>query len=208
MPPGTGITYQTFTIKGTWRNDTFELGVSERTYLRNQRGAFSEAAYPPLFGYLPLTAGYQHLMDVDDTPIVPSQTLTDGMAFANNEYYIGEALNESNMAHVPFIAKLAFNPRPGQAIDQTSKVYSTISQAFLLNFHWKYKTVAHYDNWGAFPDVWRTGLREYDSEVSPNVPDRVYNYAFMRGVGLVDFWYGSFQADGTVKGYEIYAIDY
>jgi len=208
LPEGSGITYQIYQITGAWHDENFGLDVLTRTYSHLQRIANSKTT-SQIFGYLPLFAGYQHQMDVQDTPIDWNNTLTDGIACIGDDYYIGEAISNIGRVHIPCIAKLAFNPYPGQTIEKVSTIYkSSLEKTFVLNFHWKYKTVDHYDQWGAFTDCWRTGLREYHTEVSPSVADAVYNYVFMKNVGLIDLWYGQFQSDGSIFGYEYYAVDY
>lgn len=204
---GTGITYQIFTITGIWHDDTFAMDVTSRSFLNLQRIAYSQISLSDFFGYLPLFAGYQHLMDVEDTPINMSGTLVDGVGYSNGEYYIGEASSNQNVVHIPFIAKLAFNPYPGQTISPTSKIYNSINKSYLFDFHWTYKTIMKLDQWGAFSDVWRTGLKEYNPS-NPSAPGCVYNYCFMRNVGLIDLWYGQMQPDGSIVGYEYYAVDY
>lgn len=70
----------------------------------------------------------------------------------------------------------------------------------------KFATVGHYDRWGVFPDVWCTSLEELTVDGRSLA---VYNYAFERGVGLVNFWYVNewpFDANHMAWGWEYYAI--
>jgi hypothetical protein len=192
-----------------WHDPTFSLAVMSRAYVKNLRITWSPTTAPLYFGDLPLIQGYWHSTNVPDEPIIPINTLTDGIGEIEQDYYIGEAINELGNVTVPPLAKITCVPFAGQTIEKTTTVYQNRNiKTIMGTFRWKYKTVNHYDNWGVFPDVWRTGLREYRSDNGSGVLDSVYNYAFMRGVGLVDFWYGQFQPNGTILGYEFYAYSY
>jgi hypothetical protein len=200
--PGSAATYQIYAVDCGWDASTLNLWVLNRTYSHTQKTSYSLHNLPSFWGYLPLYVGYQHATDSPAEPINWMSTLTDGVAYAGGEYYIGEAVNNAGIVHLPFIAKLAYNPFPGQTIDQVSKVYDKQTKAFVADFHWMYKTIAHRPVWGAFTDCWHTGLVEYNQAG----PAAIYNYIHMRDVGLVDLWYGVFQPDGSIRGHEYYRV--
>ena len=207
MEDGKQIRYQVFAITGAWNDSSFQMGILSRTYRRDKIISNSITTTPQFCGDLPLFVGYQHDTGTFNIPILYDQSLTDSIGMIDENWYIGELISQQGNVCIPPICKIPFVPVAGLAIENISKVYH-LDETFMLNFKWKNKVVAHYDTWGKFQDVWRIGLREYHTYNNPQVFDTVYNYVFMKNVGLVDFWYGQFGADGKVRGYEFYAVEY
>jgi hypothetical protein len=204
MNAGTQIVYQVYEIQGHWDEATMQLSVTSRTpWNRPIAIQYSSTTCPAYFGNGPL-----YRATYVDSGTAGGALIDGGGVSPGGISYIGEAINEIGWVHVPFIAKLAVNPSAGQTIDATSTVTRGCSDTtFQQTLRWRNRTIAHASSWGPFQDVWRTGLHEYGSE-SGGV-DRVYNYVFARGKGMVNFWYGQLGPDGTItNGQEFYAIQY
>ncbi len=92
----------------------------------------------------------------------------------------------------------------GAEISATSTVYDNLTREIVEMLPWRQRVIA-IGAWGEWADTIRTGLREYNTQINPNVPDHVYNYDFQRDIGLVNFWYGQLIGSAVI-GYEYYAI--
>jgi hypothetical protein len=209
---GSYIKYKVFEIRGAWDNRTMHLSISSRTPHANSpqmiRATVGTCA---AFGNGPIYSSGYHSYNHHQGVWRYKQSLRDGGARSSDGIqYIGEAVNHSGGTHVPFIAKIALAPQPGQVIDEASRVTASSvdcqrhdgGQVYDPAFRWTYKTLRWYPRWGRFNDCWRTALRE----MSPDGGiQQVYNYVFMRNVGMVQFWY----IDPTTgKGFEYYATDW
>ena len=72
----------------------------------------------------------------------------------------------------------------------------------------RFATIGNYADWGGFKDVWWTSLEEIKPD--GRTTNAVYNYAFARGIGLVDLWYSNemaFDANGMAWGWEYFAVN-
>ena len=236
LTSGTSITYQVFVITGTWHPTEGKLDVNSRTYVNSQTiyYYYSLGTCPSFFGQGPLFLKYYTVggpVTPSPTPI-PSQSLQDGgWVSSNGITYIGEAINNlgpgNGNVEIPFIGLLTKNPVAGEIMNETTTVYSACDNPTVIEYlPWSYRTIEHLAQWGDFADVWRTGLWERNTSATdgnhqpiPGAKDRVYNFIFQNGVGMVNFWYGKLQSDNTLyydpsnvydlnNGYEYYAISH
>jgi hypothetical protein len=221
MNNGTSIQYAVYSIHGQWHPNVMQLDVTARSnVLAYNTLSFSSSSCAAFFGQGPL---YRATYNA-------SGSLQDGGWVVNGKAYIGEAINEIGNVQIPFIGKLTKSPIAGEQLSTTSTIYQSCQQSspVIENLPWTYQTISHYATWGTFTDVWRTGLLEKNSQATNaqgqalNGQDRAYNYVFQNGVGLVHFWYGFVQPDGTLyfnpnanpawtdpkNGFEYYAISH
>jgi len=191
---GTQIEYDTFAITGTWHEDTYTLDILTRTeHTTNVVMAFEHAQCPAFSGTE---------MAFERPPGTYQASLYNGtMVSGNGKYYVGEAISEFGGFTFPYEPILTYLPIAGEVIDGYSTTYTSCSDATPLftDWHWQYRTIAHYDNWGPFSDVWRTALKEFRT-------NHVYNYVFQKDVGIVDLWHGAVDAQGNVTGVEYWKV--
>jgi len=205
---GDSITYNVYNITGQWYNPTKELWVYTRSYVGQETVTFSTKTCPTFFGSANLFSESYN----------GTYPIKEGGATVGGISYIGEAINHLGHVMVPFEAKITISPQAGQVIPPTltttytgQNVCNTPPAASpTVQSYWTYRTIAWYPYWGIFPDVWRTGLHECGviADCTPTAGQAVYNYAFMRGVGIVDFWYGTLGQNQEVTGKEYYAVDW
>lgn len=216
MNAGQRIKYQLYSFRGYWDEPSMKITITARApYVPSNPYYMQTISYS--FDICPLYFGYGPLYVATYTdPYGASGSLKDGgWIDPKGISYIGEAVNEKGVVARPFIAKLAFNPSQGQEIRGSSVTnLNCNSQQLYLNkpFNWVYRTIEYNKVWGRYTDTWRTGLREFNSEFNSNNvkhKDRVYNYVFQRGVGMVNFWYGDLEDNQSIlNGVEYYAIEY
>lgn len=208
LTTGESITYNVYDITGYWSNPTKELWVHTRSYVGQEYVTYGVATCPTFFGSAQLfTESYNG-----------TYPLKEGGATVGGKSYLGEAVNHLGQVMIPFEAKITISPQAGEVIPPTLTTTYTGQNVCnnppaaspTVQSYWTYRTIGWYQNWGVFPDVWRTGLHECGviANCTPTAGQTVYNYAFMRGVGMVDFWYGVLDANRNVIGQEYYAIDW
>ena len=107
---------------------------------------------------------------------------------------------------IPPEAKISNSLIVGEVLDTTSVVRKSPTDNTIINpaNHWRYTTIEHLATWGRYVDCWHTALRECNE---PNGRDYVYNYIFMKGKGMVNFWYGQLVGT-TVTGFQLYGVSY
>jgi hypothetical protein len=192
FPMDAKINYLVFNITGHWDEATFAFSIDTQTQRPNTISITPEPIKCPAFTGTKM---------VWENYLGTKTSLMDGKTVSSNgKYYIGEGINENSNLIYPYEALLSYSPIAGESIEEHSRVFTGCSDNTIIvpDFHWKYKTIAHYATWGDFSDVWRTGLHEYTSM-------HVYNYVFANGIGMVDFWHGSVDANGNVTGFRFYA---
>lgn len=178
MKIGTSINYKCFTITGTYNPVTMCIS------------AIINQSIPPLIHRItstlistPSFSGhyqYWHSVETPDEPPIIEHGLGNGFS-VKDKIYVGEAMNEAGQIMIPPEPILMYRPVAGEEITGTSVVYQKYDWgAPIGNLNWKYKTIAHYDMWGVFSDVWHTALDEKNGSV--------YNYIFKKDVGMVDFY--------------------
>jgi hypothetical protein len=211
MTPDSSILYNVSNITGTWNDTTMRLDITSSTLVSPLRISYSKLGHDSYNPAHNLFVHYFHPDSVPNEPVVLTSSLQDAKwLLANGTSYIGELINELGNVIVPPEAKLQKTPSAGSVIEAVSVVRKSVTDNTIVNpaFRWKYRCIEHLANpWGKFTDCWRTGLREYIVE-SGGAKDRVYNYLWMRDKGLVNFWYGDLNANGTVTGTSFYAIEY
>lgn len=194
MPNNLGIEYLVFDITGVWDEETAQLSISTQS--------------PPIKTILIAPEPYNcpafsgTLMQWKKPNGIPLGSLKNGvMVSSNGTYYLGEGINENNNFIYPYEALLTYAPVAGETIEEVSRVFAGCADNTVIipAFYWKYRTIGHYDQWGDFSDVWRTGLHEYTSK-------HVYNYVFAKNIGMVDFWHGSVDENNNVVGTRFYAV--
>ena len=206
MNPGQTTYYAMYKITGEWDPNTMQLSVKTRTFLPGMphKYVIQPAKCPSKFGNGPLFATHQYGSRGEY-----GKSLIDGGGVSSrNIRYIGEVVNNVGQVHSPFIAKIAFNPYAGQTIEENSVVFESCDGDFVHNHRWRYRTISHINTWGAFQDVWRTGLQEFNSD--RGLKDLVYNYVYQKNKGLVNLWYGELESDKRTvinEAYELYAIN-
>lgn len=207
MLDGTSITYAVSTITGTYNDADMRITITSSNFVANQTISFSANQYDS-YVTKDLYVRYYHSDTTPPLPINFNATVQDAKwAAYNNFQYIGEMVNELGNTIIPPEPKLEKFPVGGTTFSGASVIRKSPTDNTIINpsFQWKYRTIEHMAApWGNFTDCWRTGLREY----IPTAKDRVYNYLFMRNKGMVNFWYGDLNADGTVTGYQFFAIEY
>jgi len=207
------IRYQVFAIRAHWNPWTRALSVVSRTphtehiisvkWFANSTSIathfneeFSLPSDPESFGKLG-NISYRDLMV--------------------GEFFIGEiGRPDDNLLVAPPEPKIPLNPSAWHSRQAEAGGLTTMHQVLdsrggslqTWSMITKFRTLGHYPQWGRYVDCWRTSLEE--AEPSGNTGS-VYNYVFMRDVGLVDFWYCapySPDASGISDGYEYYATDW
>jgi len=197
MEVGESITYIQIPITGTWHEDTMALDIDARGDTTGQI-VISFSRNPVLDTFV----NYWHLPEVPPLPVFLSSSLQNSYGYylygkPGALIYVGELVNEFGQIIRPPEALLTMSPIAGENFTRMSRVYT--DDAITIRIHWKYQTIAHYDTWGPFVDCWRTALWEYDS-------NHVYNYVFQHGVGIVDLWHGTVDAQGNVVGVEYWKV--
>jgi len=193
------IEYRVSEIEATWYNDSKILEVNSRTYLNTQR----------------ITIEHRTCSDCWGDNIVYHQVYAGGGSVGNggntvdNRFFYGEAVDHNGAVHIPFLPKLSRDKTIGQTLEVTSKVRESCDNCVLTGASelLKWRLISG-GNWGEFEDTYRTGLVDCNSAV--------FNYVFMKDVGMVNFWYvidipgDPCEPGGTCTGtgYEFYAIDW
>lgn len=193
FPAVSRIEYRVFDITGEWSEAGYTLSINSQTRRDNNIAVTPESYSCPAF------SGTK--MQWENPVGNKTRSLKNGPGVSSNDiYYIGEGINENDNFIYPYEAILTYNPIAGEVIEQRSKVFTSCldNTVIVPSFHWKYKTIAHYETWGGFADVWRTGLHEITS-------NHVYNYIFAKDIGMVDFWHGSIDKYNNVKGVRYFA---
>ncbi len=221
LQPGQSIRYLVMEIAGVWKKDTHEIWILSRTPLpapnTYETIYFGQRTCPTYFGQGPLFTEHYN------APNNPRPLQEGGAVTAQGIPYIGEAINERGQVMIPFEAKITNSPVAGETIGPVQTITYTRDRACEFppatatqtTSYWRYMTIGHYVSWGIFSDVWRTGLHECGTVANcASYPGQsVYNYAFKRGVGLIDFWYGVLGAqdangDFPVTGKEYWSLDH
>lgn len=208
-PNGGSIVYAVIPITGQWNETTGELTVLTRGGATYQKITFSPNTCERL-GTVPLYNNYYHYLNVPNEPAYGWASLQNGVGYAGGKQYIGEYVDRTGWVKIPAEAELSMNPIAGETIEATSIVYENCdpnSAILSSSFHWKYWTLAHYDMWGAFGDVWRTALHEYGNGTTNC--GNVYNFVFQRNVGAINFWtIAPNCTTGIGSGFEYYATGF
>lgn len=194
LPNELEIEYLVFDITGVWSENTYELSITTQAQRPYMISVTPEPYDCPAF------SGTK--MQWQNPVGTQARSLKNGvMVSSNGLYYLGEGINENDNFIYPYEALLTHAPVAGETIEEVSRVFAGCADNTIIvpEFRWRYKTIAHYDTWGDFSDVWRTGLHEY-----PN--SHVYNYVFARDIGMVDFWHGSVDVNHNVVGVRFYAV--
>jgi hypothetical protein len=226
LTPGGSITYSHRMLNdAVWDDRQMVFTVRSQTpVIDTQVRHFSAHSCKTFFGGLPLFVQYQVHEGQAPQPVEWSQTLTMAVQTGTDQQgraveFLGEVLNNmgpggSNNVVIPGIPAITRNPVAGEEINENfagggSAVYeggprgACTNSAVIMGgggaegFRWRYRTVRWSREWGPYKDVWLTGLREYLT-LYGQPADRVYNFIFMRGVGLVGFWYGMVDARGRL----------
>lgn len=196
MVEGHFIEYVELNITGTWHPTTMKLDVNTVVHANppgvRLRIESLRHAQPAYIGYLQHWSYNNQPQD----PINYYSGLVDTpFVYPPNILGLGEVRNEQGWTMYPPECLLTKNPVAGETISAVSRV-SNPDGSFRGNGPWTYRTIAHYDDWGPdFQDVWRTALKE-DTGL-------VYNFAFMKDVGMVDIWLIN---PATGIGKEYYAV--
>jgi hypothetical protein len=202
---GTSLTYNIYAIIGTYNDTDMRISVDTSVYHGTNKISFSANKYDS-YSTKDLYVRYYHATATPPTPINFAATLQEAKWTTwNNFSFIGEMVNELGNTMIPPLPKLQRNPVGGFTYSSSSVVRKSVTDDTIINpaFAWKYRTIEHMAApWNNYIDCWRTGLREYNVTKK----DRVYNYLFMRDKGMVNFWYGDLNADGTVTGYQFQAV--
>jgi hypothetical protein len=197
---GTGIVYEVREITSKWNAETQELAIVTRGPVINQQTLNYSRNYCEALGEMRVST-YQ--IGVNPPLVVDlSQSLQDAAFKIGGVSYIGEGVNQFGNVINPGEAKITASPIAGEVINGSSVVMADCKSKTVIDYAyaWKYRTVAHYDNWRGHSDVWHTGL------VETKGPLATYNYTFSKGVGMVAFWYGNkWNADGSVNGLEYFS---
>lgn len=204
---GTSIVYNVYQMTGTYNDSDMRITVNSNVLQGRVKITFSDNSYDS-YVTKPLIVRYYHSESSPDSPINFSATVQDSKwTTSSNFQYIGEMVNELGNTIIPPEPKLQKIPVAGFTISGSSVIRKSYLDDSIIDpaFKWKYRTIEYFPTaWGGFNDCWRTGLREY----IPSGKDRVYNYLFMKDKGMVNFWYGDLNSDGTVTGYQFYAVSY
>ena len=196
LAPGSWIKYKVFAITAAWHDDSYKLDVTSRRLVGEQTIMAEAATCPDCFGSNPI---WKEQFWVNGHA---TGALQEGGGKLDGKSYLGEAVGRSGQVAVPFLAKLTRYPVAGEILSATSSIKESCEVCSeYMKWSWSYKTIGHLPAWGAFRDVWRTGLKELPVDGK----NSYYNYVFMRGVGLVNFWY-LHTASGAA--YEYYAVDW
>ena len=205
-PDGGYIVYDVYPFTGTWHDNTGELDILTRGAPGVQQTMAFSRTRCAKFPDADLYNAYYHLAGTPNAPAQPWASLQNVDYLYSGKLYIGEGVDQFGAVKIPPEAIITNAPVAGESIDSPSTtVYAGCDSGVVQSsaFHWRYRTIAHYATWGIFPDVWRTSLREYASDNS----GYVYNYAWQRGKGIVDLWYGQLnQQTNAVTGSEYYAV--
>lgn len=186
------IDYQVFKIEGLWHPDTMHLDVTSRVI--SPINAFQRITRIPRGDITAFVFGQG---GVTQTKPVKGATLYNGV----DENGYGEHVNQVDMVQQPGILLLQKTITVGKVVSGTSQVIQDDADGghTSFKFKWVNKTLAQ-GSWGRWPDTVRTALNEPHG-------GQVYNYVFA-DVGIVDFWFGVPNPDGTVSGYEFYAVNW
>jgi hypothetical protein len=205
MTEGQTIKYQVLSFTGTYDAPSMKISVTSQTHLHYNNITFSANSYNS-YSTKDLFVLYYHGIGQPSTPINYSAALQDAKwIMPDNFSYIGEMVNQFGNTMLPPEPKIQKTPVAGVTYSGTSVVRSSATNDTIINpaFNWKYRTVEYLPTWGPFADCWRTALHEYN----PTSKDSVYNYVWMKNVGLVNFWYGELNGN-TVTGYIYHAVEY
>jgi len=205
------IKYQVFRIGAYWSPTTRQLSVLWR--IPDCRVVFVEI----MWLQSPAVAPVRYFKEKF---IVPGGGQWDGQEIGNiiattdsGAEYIGEIGNlEGGLVISPPEPKLMLRPCGGEDLQTFHRALDARSGKLRSwVFFTKYRTIKHCTTWGGFNDVVWTSLEEagypYGNTIS------VYNYAFARGIGLVNFWYCAPFTEipshpSISHGWEFYAVDW
>lgn len=194
FPQDNILEYLVFSMTGVWQPVTMELSILTQSQFPNNMIITPVPYKSPAF--------IGTAMQWSTSSGIVGGSLKNGVAVSNNgKYYMGEGVNELDHVIYPPEALLTATPIATEIIDMHSRILKSPwdNTVIIPDFHWRYRTIAHYDTWGHHTDCWRTALWEYSSSF-------VYNYVFARDVGMVDFWYGNLSADNQVTGMRLYYL--
>ena len=203
---GSWIKYDVNTIWARWDEESSQISVIQRTPHAKHMIEIKWMDHPRMEA--------RYFNELFSSP----PALTDGSglgnmvaAMKNGVPYVGEnGRPDRNFFVVPPEPKIPVIPQGGESLVTRHTVFDGRLGRFNVFPMWtRYRTVAHYDTWGGFSDVWRTGLEE--SPTKRINATSVYNYAFAKGIGLVNFWYCapySPDTNGISEGYEYYATEW
>lgn len=195
MQEGHSITYVELAITGSWQPNMELWVMSTQNTGRTIKVTSGRHEAPGYRGYF---QGWKNII-LPEGPVDYDKGLVNTpYIYGNHKLGIGEVRNELGWVMYPPECILTYAPIAGEMFSSVTRVYENgFNGPYRASGGWTYKTIAHYDNWGPFVDVWRTALSEDTG--------RRYNYVFMRGVGMVDFWH----IDPITKlGFEYWAIDW
>jgi len=199
MLDGSKFTYTVNEITGVWVDRSMRIAISDSKPHANspQVIVWERTRNPAFFGKTPLN---MELVN-GEAAMMEGRDRVGGIA------YIGEAGNRAKqITTMPMLAKLPVKPIVGQEIKATSTVYRNANKSILQLLPWRQRTIA-IGAWGGWSDTIRTGLREFNIVPGSDVLDHVYNYVFVKGIGLVHFWHGRLVGN-VVTGYEYFMTEY
>ncbi len=190
LTPG-WVDYEVFTTTMQWHDDTMHLDILSQAPVPVDQNGFQRITRIPCGGITAFTFGKG---GVATSTIVPSATLYNGEDAAG----VGEYINnvDTGMVQVPGILELQTSPTPGHEVSGTSQIFDCqngIWRAF--PYPWRNRVIA-LGPWATWSDTVRSGLRE--------TTGGAYNYIHARGIGAVDFWWGTPTAT-VFNGYRFYA---
>lgn len=222
---GSWITYSVFTIGGYWHPDNKQFSVASGTRheTRNSPQTITHVdIFPGGFAPLAVTAS-QYQSGAISNPPPNAGAVNDIVGIYEGFKYFGDVGDPLHgIVVTPGEPELPFAPVGGEHIGIDHQVaVSTSGQTIFYSFHTEYWTIGHYATWGSFSDCWWTCVIEYRPAGSggPGTPYQYYDasvglyiscvfqFVWARGIGQVDLWYGTPDANGAfAAGHEYYAI--
>ena len=209
MTPGSSIDYVVYQITGKYNPADMTLSVWSRTI-------------SPINAYQTVTAlrvptpepSVYLVSTLTGQPVPTLATLADTTPFPyliNGLWQPANGstawLGESTVLR-PYEALITANPVVGEKLINNSQAntYDANYKITQWTFYYNYSTISK-GPWGPkWPDTYRTGMLE-----NPNLPGQfaAYNYVFAKGIGQVDYWKCTLDANNMCiagTGYEWYAV--
>lgn len=165
----------------------------------------SQAVKPPTFS-----------LDIDKDPVGGKPvTLSETQFYVpeRGQWMLGEVgrIDDETVA-VPPEPELPVDPQGWHELQSRvgplTMAYRGLDKGVLSQVYFtRFATIGNFPDWGGFKDVWWTSLEEIKPDGRTN--NAVYNYAFARGIGLVDLWYSNemaFDTNSMAWGWEFWAI--
>lgn len=209
LTPGSQITYTVFNIEGVYKPSTMELSITKQTDATvNGRQIMRVVRLPswePTVNIVTTLPGQPvPTPDTIEANYPKATWLLNGRWAPLNggRVWFGEANNQK-----PYQAMLMANPVVGERLHLTSQIQGFTDAGDAgdpWTFHYDYGTTS-LGPWDRWPDCYRTAVLE--NSTGSVTGQTIINYVFARGIGQVDYWRGTLNADMTIKdGYRWYAV--